>query len=97
MDNIQIIVPGESDTAQDIKRCLTVLFGTRVGSLAMDRDFGLTWDFLDLSTRQAQAEIRQEIMEKVAKYESRAKVTNITFTGDTNGTLTPKIEVAINE
>lgn len=96
-NNIIIEILEDSETAKDVKKCLTVLLGTRAGTLAMDRDFGLTWDFLDKPTEIAKAEIMSEVMLKVRKYEPRAIVNKITFTGDANGNLTPKLEVTINE
>lgn len=93
---IDIELLDKSETAQDVKKCLTVLLGTRAGSLAMDRDFGLTWDFLDMNTKQAERAIEQEVLAKVAKYEPRAIIERITFSSDTNGRLIPKLEVSIN-
>ena len=37
-----------ADTAEDVQRCIAVLLSTRAGSVAMDREFGLSWDFVDL-------------------------------------------------
>ena len=34
-----------ADTAEDVQRCIAVLLSTRAGSVAMDREFGLSWDF----------------------------------------------------
>lgn len=96
-NEIKIELLEESEIAKDVKKCLTVLFATPAGSLAMDRDFGLNMDFLDLPTEQAKAEIMQEIMIKVSRYEPRAKIELISFSGnEANGELIPKIEVSIN-
>lgn len=96
--NIKIEILEKTETARDVRKCLTVLFGTPAGTLAMDRDFGLSWDFVDMPTEQAKAEIMQEIMIKVARYEPRAKVEEITFSGDaTNGEIIPTVRFSINE
>lgn len=95
-NNIVIEILEDSETAKDVKKCLSVLFSTRVGTLAMDRDFGLSWDFLDKPTEIAKAEISAEVMLKVAKYEPRAKVESITFSGAAaEGRMIPKVEVSI--
>lgn len=96
--NIKIEILAQTEKAKDVRKCLSVLFGTPAGSLAMDRDFGLSWDFVDMPTEQAKAEIMQEIMIKVARYEPRAKVEEITFSGDAiNGEILPKLRFSINE
>ena len=83
-----------ADTAEDVQRCIAVLLSTRAGSVAMDREFGLSWDFVDLP---AQAALTAEIVAKVAKYEPRAQVQNVTYTVGDDGTLLPHVEVTINE
>lgn len=91
------IILGASNTAEDVQRCVAVLLGTRAGSVAMDRDFGLSWDFVDLPMEAAQAALTAEIVAKIAKYEPRAKVNRVTYTIGDDGTLLPHVEVTINE
>lgn len=86
-----------ADTAEDVQRCIAVLLSTRAGSVAMDREFGLSWDFIDLPVEAAQAALTAEIVAKVAKYEPRAQVQNVTYTVGDDGTLLPHVEVTINE
>ena len=62
-----------ADTAEDVQRCIAVLLSTRAGSVAMDREFGLSWDFVDLPVEAAQAALTAEIVAKVAKYEPRER------------------------
>ena len=83
-----------ADTAEDVQRCIAVLLSTRT---AMDREFGLSWDFVDLPMEAAQASLTAEIVAKVAKYEPRAQVQNVTYTVGDDGTLLPHVEVTINE
>lgn len=96
-NTVEISIKEASSTAADVKRCLQVLLGTRAGTLALDRDFGLDWDFLDMPTEAAKAACSAEIIEKIDKYEPRATVKRVTFTGNESGQLRPKIEVEINE
>ena len=82
-----------ADTAEDVQRCIAVLLSTRAGSVAI----GLSWDFVDLPMEAAQAALTAEIVAKVAKYEPRAQVQNVTYTVGDDGTLLPHVEVTINE
>lgn len=94
--DIELSLNDNSELAQEIKKCIIVILNTRAGTLAMDRDFGLTCDFLDMNTEQAKQVMTQEIITKLAKYEPRANVDRITFKADVNGVLKPKLEVSIN-
>ena len=35
------------EEAEDIRRCLTTLYSVREGEQPLDRDFGLSWEFMD--------------------------------------------------
>lgn len=94
---VKIDITAANSAADDVKRCLMVLLGTRAGTLALDREFGLDWSFLDMPTEAAKAACAAEILEKIRRYEPRAHVARVTFGGDVNGKFTPRIEVdAIN-
>ena len=94
--DIEINLHENSELAEDVRQCITVILSTRAGTLAMDRDFGLDYAFLDMNTEQAKQVMTQEIITKLAKYEPRAKVESITFSSNINGELKPKLEVSIN-
>ncbi len=88
------------DTAADIKEdvlgCLSVLFGTRAGEQALNRDFGLSWDMLDMPIEAAKAMLENEIVTKVRKYEPRAEVIQIIWNGSAvSGEIKPKVVVGI--
>jgi phage baseplate assembly protein W len=95
-NTVEISIKEVSDTAEDVRRCLQVLLGTRAGTLALDRDFGLEWDFLDMPLEAAQAACSAELIAKIERYEPRAVVKRVTFTGNSAGLLKPKIEVELN-
>ena len=52
---IEIKMNGNGTTEENVRKCLTVLLGTREGQQALDRNFGLNWDFLDMTTAAAKA------------------------------------------
>ena len=86
----------KTDTWADVLRCLTVLYGTRVGEQALDRDFGIDWSFLDQPLTMAKAMIESELIKKTRKYEQRAQVEQVTWEGEfQSGILRPKVVVAL--
>ncbi len=86
----------KTDTWADVLRCLTVLYGTRVGEQALDRDFGIDWSFLDQPMETAKAMIEQELIRKTRKYEKRANVEQVTWTGEfADGNIRPKVVIAL--
>lgn len=82
----------KNDTWADVLRCLKVLYGSRVGTLALDREFGIDWNFLDMPLESAKAMISAELIEKTRKYEKRATVEQVSWSGDgLGGQLIPKV------
>lgn len=93
--DIEISLNEGGTLAEDVRRCLSVLFQSRVGTVALDRDFGLDWKFLDLPTEASKAACAAEIITKVDTYEPRAAVERVTFTGSTAGVFRPRVEVTL--
>lgn len=86
----------QGDTVpEDVRRCLAILFQTRKGTVALDRDFGLDWSFLDMPTEAAKAACAAEIITAVDNYEPRASVERVTFTGTSEGVFRPIVEVSL--
>lgn len=92
---IEIKMNGNGTAEENVRKCLTVLLGTREGEQALDRNFGLNWDFLDMTTAAAKARLTAEIIEKIKKYEPRAKIKSVKFKADVNGLLSPVLEVGV--
>ena len=74
-------------------RQLSVLYGTRTGEQALDRNFGIDWSFLDQPPEVAKAMLSAEIITKTNTYVPSVAVSNIGFTTDINGNLTPTVSV----
>ena len=83
---IEIKMNGNGTTEENVRKCLTVLLGTREGEQALDRNFGLNWDFLDMTTAAAKARLTAEIIEKIK---------SVNFKSDVNGLLSPVLEVSV--
>lgn len=95
---VEISCDGAAGVREDVVRCLSVLLGTRVGEQALDRDFGLSWDMLDMPTEAAKALLENEIVAKIRKYEPRARVVRIEWGGDAaSGIIKPKVVIEIVE
>lgn len=81
--------------AEDIRKCIEVLYSTRVGTAALDRDFGLSWDCMDMPAPAAKATLEAEIITKTRKYEPRAEVAEISWQAAADGSLKPKVVLKI--
>ena len=76
----------------EIRRCVENLLQTPVETCGMYRDFGVSWDALDMPTETAKAMYSAQVIEKIEKYEPRVRVTDVTWTVNANeGTLRPKV------
>ena len=58
----------ETEEKENIIECLNVLYSTPVGSVSLDRDFGMDWSFLDLPMPAAKARFESELIQKTQKY-----------------------------
>lgn len=92
-EKVQIVFDYADGDAADVWRCLTTLFHTRVGEQALNREFGLSWDFVDLPINVAKVRFMQEIIEKVKRFEPRAKVKEVSWAFDLDGLLSPKVVI----
>lgn len=97
--HINFIFESSLTNKEAIRRRLAVLYGTRKGEQALDRNFGLDWSFLDQPTEVAKALLSAEVITQTAAYIPEVTVTSIKFTADINGNLVPTVslEEAENE
>ena len=94
-----LIDAGDADesTVQEVYRNLRVLYGTRAGEQALDRDFGISQLSVDAPSPEAEAEFTAEFVKKTQKYEPRARVTRVDWTNGEreNGNVHPRLEVEL--
>lgn len=94
-----IIDPGDANesTVQEVYRNLRILYGTRAGEQALDRDFGISIDFVDAPTPEAEAELAAEYVRKTQRYEPRARVANVDWLDGElkDGYMVPRLEVEL--
>lgn len=92
-NNIKIVFEKNLTNKEAILRQLSILYGTRTGEQALDRNFGLDWSFLDQPNEVAKAMLSAEIITKTSQYVPAVAVSSIDFTADINGHLTPTVSV----
>ena len=92
-NSIKIVFEKSLTNKESILRQLSVLYGTRKGEQALDRNFGIDWSFLDQPTEIAKAMLSAEIITKTNTYVPSVAISAIDFTADIDGNLTPTVSV----
>lgn len=67
-----------SEAAEVVQNVRTIL-ATRVGTVPLDRDFGVSWEHLDKPLPVARALMQSEVIESIARYEPRANIEAVEF------------------
>lgn len=83
----------EAEIYQNIMHLIT----TRAGERAYDRDFGIDYSFIDYPLLEAEAKARNEVLEKILRYEPRVVVKQIALSDISNltGSIVQKIIVEL--
>lgn len=86
----------QSTTAEILQNVRTIL-NTRVGTVPLHRDFGISWDFLDAPMPVAKTLLLSAVIDAVEAFEPRAKVQSVDFdeSDAQNGIFKPKVIVSI--
>jgi len=83
---------GIQEVMQNVKTIITTPKGTQ----PLDRDFGISFDFVDRPIPKAQAMAEQSIFMALRKYEPRAILKQITWNADPlNGSIKPDVTVQV--
>lgn len=95
--SVEIGATGLRGLAQEIRTALA----TRKGSVPLDRDFGLSWELIDLPLPESRPLLVAEIGRALECCVPRIKVKSVTFRTDTSGAadgkLTPVVTVEIRK
>ena len=86
----------ETDTVLSVLQNVALILATPKGTVPMYREFGVEQEFLDLPGPAAKVRMIAPIREAVERWEPRATVKSVTFTGE-DGHLVAHVEVEINE
>jgi phage baseplate assembly protein W len=91
--NVTYGLIGVPEVMQNVRTILT----TRRGTVPLDRDFGISFDFLDSPINITQAKAEQEIFLQLKKYEPRAILKQIMWEKDVlSGQILPSVKVEVN-
>lgn len=85
-----------STTAEEVVQNVATIISTIKYQIPLDRGFGIDGEVVDLPILEAQAKMTNEIFQAIKRYEPRAVIEGITFTGELEGKLIPTVEVSIN-
>lgn len=86
-----------SDEYTEIYQNVRTLLVTTKYSVPLDRSLGINADFVDSPTSKAMAILSEEVIDVIGKYEPRATVDSISFEGDQDGKLIPKVRISVND
>ena len=86
-----------SGIAEEVVQNVRMILSTPVWSVPLDRLFGINVEMLDRPTPDAMAALTSEIYMALRKWEPRCTLKNISFDGDIDGRLVPKVRIEINE
>lgn len=95
--SVEIGATGLRGLAQELRTA----FATRKGSVPLDRDFGLSWDMIDLSLPESRPMLVAEIGRGLERCVPRIRVKSVTFRPDpseaADGKLAPVVVVEIRK
>lgn len=84
---------------EEILQNIRTILATRIGSVPLDRDLGLTWEHIDKPLPVAKSLQMAAIIEAIQEHEPRARVERVEFedngTDAMEGVLTPRVIVLI--
>lgn len=90
------IQPGT--TIEEVIQNVKTILNTVKGTVPLDREFGIDKSVVDSPVGGIQARLSAEIIESVRKYEPRAAVTRVKYSGDPeDGSVSVTVEVKIVE
>lgn len=82
---------------KEILQNVRCIIATIRKTVPLDRAFGIDTGFVDKPMVVAQAMFTSEIISALQKYEPRAVVESIDWSGSIDGILTPKVRISIND
>lgn len=93
LKDVEFNVRGEIPEAEEILRCIRNLIMTPVGTVPLDRDFGIDQSILGLPIDAARSLLAVEIIDKVERYEPRVSVSEVELTANIDGQIIAKVVI----
>lgn len=94
LDPSEINFAPETEVQEILQNVMTICTTAKY-SVPMDRDFGIEGAFVDDPVTTARAAYTQEIVRAVRKFEPRARISRVDFSGDNDGKIVPRVFVKI--
>jgi len=84
---------------EEILQNVRTILNTRIGSVPLDRDFGISWDMVDAPVNVAKSQLMVAVIDAITEYEPRAKVQEVKFEDSdaVEGVLKPVVIISIGE
>lgn len=94
LNNIVDFAP--ENTTNEVLQNVRTILNTRVGTVPLARDFGISWEHVDMPMPVARSVMQGAVIDAIEEFEPRARVENVTFDGDgADGILRPTVTVSI--
>lgn len=93
LKDVEFNVRGEIPEAEEILRCIRNLIMTPLGTVPLNRDFGIDQSILGLPIDAAQSLLAVEIIDKVERYEPRVSVSEVELTANIDGQIIAKVVI----
>lgn len=91
---IDFAATGPAEILRNVRMIITTLAGT----VPFDREFGINPNIFDQPLEHTKNLLTVEYIEKVRRYEPRAKIKQVTFEYDTlNGAIYPKVVIEFGD
>lgn len=85
-----------ADEVTEVMQNVRTIVNTAIKSVPLDRELGINADIVDDPINLIRGKLQARIMDAISKFEPRAQVIEINFSGDgKNGKTIPRIKVAI--
>lgn len=89
-----------TEVEEILQNCRTII-STLVGTVPLNRGFGVTWDHLDKPLPIARARMREAVIDAIHEHEPRAVVRSVRFDENIDdvmeGIIRPRVVVTIGE
>lgn len=90
-----------STEVEEILQNVRTILSTRIGTVPLHRDFGLTWEHIDKPYQVARSLMQAEIIDAIEEYEPRARIKSVTFNDNAadamEGLLKPRVVISTGE
>lgn len=83
----------------EILQNIRTILNTRIGSVPLDREFGISWEHLDKPVQVAKTRMMVDVIDALEKHEPRVRVKEVRFekSDAVEGVLKPVVIVSIGE